>query len=301
METVEELQRKLGTAEGLQSVVKTMKSLAAVSIRQFEQAVQSLEEYNRTIELGLRAVLRHQPAGGVSAKRAPKQKFGVVVFGSDQGMCGQLNDLTVAHALTSLDEREIPGDQRVFLTIGLRAAGQLEQANVPMECTVEVPVSAQGIQSSVLNVLATITEWQGRGDMNHILLVHSRPLSGAAFQPVTVELLPLDADWLKRLQARPWPSRSLPVWTMDSDALFSSLVREYLLVSLYRAFAESLASENASRLASMQAAEKSIGERLKELTSLYHQQRQMTITSELLDIVAGFEALTSPGRGSRCV
>ena len=70
-----------------------------------------------------------------------------------------------------------------------------------------------------------------------------------------------------------------------------SLIREYLFVSVYRAFANSLASENASRLAAMQNAEKNIGERLEELDVQFHRQRQMTITEELLDIVAGFEVL----------
>ena len=78
---------------------------------------------------------------------------------------------------------------------------------------------------------------------------------------------------------------------MDWDRLFSALIGHYLFVSLFRAFAESLASENASRLASMQAAEKSIRDQLSELTMKYHQQRQMSITEELLDIVSGFEAL----------
>ena len=73
--------------------------------------------------------------------------------------------------------------------------------------------------------------------------------------------------------------------------MFSSLIREYLFVSLFRAFAESLASENASRLASMQGAEKNIEEMLAELNSSFHQRRQMSITEELLDIVVGFEAL----------
>jgi F-type H+-transporting ATPase subunit gamma len=69
------------------------------------------------------------------------------------------------------------------------------------------------------------------------------------------------------------------------------LIHEYLFVSLCRALAESLASENAGRLASMQSAEKSIEERLNELTGRYYQQRQASITEELLDIIAGFEAL----------
>jgi len=84
----------------------------------------------------------------------------------------------------------------------------------------------------------------------------------------------------------------VPIFRMDCNRLFSSLIREYLFVSLYRAFAESLASENASRLASMQNAEKNIEEQMQDLNVQFHRTRQMTITEELLDIVAGFEALS---------
>jgi F-type H+-transporting ATPase subunit gamma len=106
-----------------------------------------------------------------------------------------------------------------------------------------------------------------------------------------VHLLPLDRAWIQRLQETPWPTRALPFFRGDPQALFSGLVREYLFAGLFRAFAQSLASENASRLASMQGAEKNIEERLAELQNRFHQQRQMSITEELLDIVAGFEAL----------
>jgi F-type H+-transporting ATPase subunit gamma len=81
---------------------------------------------------------------------------------------------------------------------------------------------------------------------------------------------------------------------MGRDRLFSCLVRQYLFVVLARAFAESLASENASRLAAMQSAERNIAERFDELQAQFHQQRQMAITGELLDIVAGFAALSEP-------
>ena len=84
---------------------------------------------------------------------------------------------------------------------------------------------------------------------------------------------------------------TLPVFTMEWENLFRALIGEYLFVCIYRAFANSLASENASRLAAMQSAEKNIEERLEELFMQFHRQRQMTITEELLDIVSGFEAL----------
>jgi F-type H+-transporting ATPase subunit gamma len=109
-------------------------------------------------------------------------------------------------------------------------------------------------------------------------------------------LLPLDKEWFQGLAKRKCASRSIPTFTMDWNDLFSSLIRQYLFFSLYRALIESLASENASRLASMQKAEKNIEERLNELHIQYHHTRQDSITMELLDVVTGFEALTNKKR-----
>ena len=88
-----------------------------------------------------------------------------------------------------------------------------------------------------------------------------------------------------------WPTKMLPQFTMAQEQLFAALIRQYFFVYFYRACAESLASENASRLASMQIAQKNIAERLEELNRQYQQQRQTAITNELIDIVSGFEAL----------
>jgi F-type H+-transporting ATPase subunit gamma len=79
---------------------------------------------------------------------------------------------------------------------------------------------------------------------------------------------------------------------MDWNALFSELIQEYLYVSVFRAFAASLSAENASRLSSMEAAEQNIEDRLDNLEHRFHQVRQHSITSELLDIVSGAEAAT---------
>ena len=75
-----------------------------------------------------------------------------------------------------------------------------------------------------------------------------------------------------------------------------ALIREYLFVSLFRACAESLASENASRLAAMQRADKNIDDLLERLTGTFHRVRQSGIDEELFDVVAGFEALSAEPR-----
>jgi polar amino acid transport system substrate-binding protein len=79
---------------------------------------------------------------------------------------------------------------------------------------------------------------------------------------------------------------------MDPDRLMSWLVQQRLFVVIYRALAEALASEHASRLAAMQAAERNIEERRDDLHQLYRLRRQETITRELLDVVSGFEAVS---------
>jgi len=294
METLESFKKRIKTTEDLKSVVKTMKALAAVNIRQYEEAVAALADDQRTINLGLQATLQTGSRGTVFARRAPRQRLGIAVLGSDQGMCGQLNDQIVAHAVETMKSLGIPASSRTL--VGARAAAGLEHAGFPVSQTLSVPGSAAAMTTQVQAVLVGMETWQAPGGIDQVVLVYHRFLSGARYQPHVQHLLPVDQEWLLALKQKKWPSRCLPLFRMEAKALFSSFIRHYLFVSLYRAFAESLASENASRLASMQGAERNIGERLDELQADFNRQRQMTITEELLDIVAGFEALSGGGR-----
>ena len=122
------------------------------------------------------------------------------------------------------------------------------------------------------------------------------PASTSSFQPRVLQLLLIDPRRLRRWREGPWDSRSLPAFATDRRRLLSRLIRQYLSVSLFRACAESLASENASRIAAMQAAEKNIEQRLDELRGSFNHLRQTAITEELLDVVTGFEALSKTRR-----
>jgi F-type H+-transporting ATPase subunit gamma len=137
-----------------------------------------------------------------------------------------------------------------------------------------------------------LEQWRLKEDIGRIVLFFNKPTTGSAFQSNMLFLLPLNLDMLKELKRKKWKSHALPNFRMKYETLFFSLIREYFFVSIYRAVAESLASENASRLSAMQAAEKNIEERLDDLNDKYNRQRQNSITSELMDIVSGFEALT---------
>jgi F-type H+-transporting ATPase subunit gamma len=103
--------------------------------------------------------------------------------------------------------------------------------------------------------------------------------------------LPLSPKLISELKDKPWGSTSLPYFSMTSEALFMSLIRSHLFASLFRASAEALVTENAARLAMMQQAEQSVDDRLEALTAETRTLRQTEITTELLDVIIGFEAL----------
>ena len=95
MEAIEALKRTIHVTRELQSLVKTMKVLAGLNIRQYERAAHAVAEYNRTIEMGFQIALQSLPEPFLPPRHAPGRQLGAIVFGSDQGMCGQLNDVIV--------------------------------------------------------------------------------------------------------------------------------------------------------------------------------------------------------------
>ena len=291
MQTTESLKRRMKSAGDLLSVVKTMKALAAVSIRQYQRAVESLTDYNRAVEMGLQIVLKERMGATTQRKGPVIKRLGIIIFGSDQGLCGQLNEQISSFTMDFVKSSGVKKDNRKVLCIGSRVADYVEDAGQPIDELMATPSSTAVITSQVQEIIMVIDEWHFKYNLDHFFLFYNKYVSGATYHPHQVQLLPVSRDWLKEIARKKWDSKSLPIFRMDGDRIFSSLIREYLFVSLYRAFAESLASENASRLASMQNAEKNIEEQLQDLHVQYHRTRQMTITEELLDIVSGFEAL----------
>ncbi|MBE0565540.1 MAG: F0F1 ATP synthase subunit gamma [Krumholzibacteria bacterium] len=295
-DTAASLRRKIVSAGDLQAVVRTMKALAASSISQYEQSVRALGDYYRTVELGLgvcfredaTAVLRTNVTGPTATGA-----IGAVVFGSDQGLVGQFNDTIAEDALRAL--AALSGSARVW-AVGERVQARLADAGLPLAGLFAVPGSVQAIAPLIGRILTETEASRGRDDFAALYLFYNRPVSGAVYAPVQQRLLPLDDTWRRQLLEPPWPTGNLPEVMGDGRATLRALIREYLFVSLFRACAESLASENASRLAAMERADRNIDELLANMNGTYHRLRQSGIDEELFDVIAGFEALTRPAQ-----
>ncbi|MCX5823049.1 MAG: F0F1 ATP synthase subunit gamma [Deltaproteobacteria bacterium] len=291
-DTTASLRRKIGGAGDLQSVVRTMKAVAASSIGQYEKSVRALADYYRTVELGLSACFRESGPAPLIAKRKRQTAvgaIGAVVFGSDQGLVGQFNDLVADYAVKTL--AALPAKSVVW-AVGERVHARLADAGLPPIGLFAVPNSVKAITPLVGQILVESEMHLSQGEVTELHLFYNRPTSGAVYAPVNQRLLPLDETWRSKMAELPWPTGNLPEVMGGGTATLRALIREYLFVSLFRACAESLASENGSRLAAMQRADKNIDESLEDLNRTFHRLRQSGIDEELFDVVSGFEALS---------
>ena len=227
--TTESLRRKIASAGDLQSVVRTMKALAASSIGQYEKSVKSLGDYYRTVELGLSVCFR---AAGSSAlptgetRRPDADAIAAVVFGSDQGLVGQFNDVVTDHAVKAL--AALTNKPQIW-AVGERVHARLKDAGLTPVGLFSVPNSIQAITPLVGKILVEHETHRGRNEVTELHLFYNRPTTGAGYEPVSQRLLPLDETWRRKLAEIPWPAKNLPEVIGSGTA---TLTRPHSRVSL---------------------------------------------------------------------
>ncbi len=278
--------------QGIRSVVHTMKTLSVINSAPYEHAARAIEAYYGTVLEGLHAFISQSGPISAAAPRSAAQV--IVVFGSDHGLCGNYNVALAAHV------RHHIGDSTAttILCVGAQMVDALADLGHGVEGTFLPPASVDGI-GRLANLLTQKLDDIRRGNAPRevaVSLAYFARREGDTQSPEIVPLLPLDPALIADFRSRPWSSRSLPYFSMSASDLFVALIRGHLFASLFRASAEAMVTENAARLALMQQAEQSVDDRLDTLQSDTRALRQSEITTELLDVITGFEALKKDRR-----
>jgi F-type H+-transporting ATPase subunit gamma len=287
-DTLASLRHKIEGANKLKSVVRTMKVMAAASIGQYETAVLALADYERNLNLSLGMCLRQS---GVIASPADKNhaaEINVIVFGSDQGLVGQFNEVLAEFVVKTLED--VPGQKKIW-AVGERVYSCLADSGLPPVGKFNVPNSIAAITSLVGDIQIKIETRVDQNKSASVYIFHNRPQTSTLYKPSRQRLLPLDTQWQQDLAKIKWPTKNLPEIFGSNETTLRALIREYLFIAIFKACAESLASENASRLTAMQRAEKNIDDLSAKLTQTFYRLRQSSIDEELFDVIAGFSAL----------
>jgi F-type H+-transporting ATPase subunit gamma len=226
-DTVASLTRKISGAGDLQSVVRTMKALAASNIGQYQKSVRGLADYYRTVELGLGVFFRGSlPAVETAAgnRQIDAEPIGAIVFGSDQGLVGRFNDVVAECAIKTL--AGLRGKPQVW-AIGERVHACLADAGLPLMRLFSVPNSVQAIAPLIAEIQIESETHRGEGRDARVYVFHNRPQSGAVYTPVTQRLLPFDAQWRRDLAEGRCPTRNLPEIVGARTVTLGALIREY--------------------------------------------------------------------------
>lgn len=197
-DTTASLRRKISGAGDLQSVVRTMRALAAANIGQYENSVRALEDYHRTVELGLSACFRaSQRTAAPVPEIGPSEgaTIGAVILGSDQGLVGQFNDVVADYAIKTLGA--LPGVPAVW-AVGKRVHGHLINAGLAVVGQFAVPTAANAIAPLVGKIQLESEPHLAQSKYARVYVFHNRPRAGALYEPVHRQLLPLDALWQRK-------------------------------------------------------------------------------------------------------
>lgn len=285
-QTLESLVRRTEAMQGIRGIVHTMKTLSAINRYPYEQAAHAIIDWRNTILDGLQAFVKTQ--GPLTESNDGKALTVIVAFGSDQGLCGNYNEV-VAQALAGHPATQSP---HVVLCVGTEMRNAIHELGLKTERGLMPPASVDGLGRVVSDLVTRIDAVRASHTQRiTVTLAYTERQPHGQQTAVLRQVLPLAPDVMQALSSRPWTSRSLPHFDMAPTAILAALLRHYLFASLFHASAEALVTENAARFARMQQAEKSIDDQLTELDATTRTTRQTAITEELLDVIAGFEAL----------
>jgi F-type H+-transporting ATPase subunit gamma len=277
-----ELQARIHSLSELSSVVGAMRSLSAVRAQQARGTLDAIREYTAIVGAALARSFMHVP----SQDRAPDTKSTarttVVAFGSEHGFVGGFN----ARVLDCAAARVGTGGDRL-LVVGTRGALVAAERRLPSDWTCPMASYVGGIQAVATRVASEIARESGELAAR-VVLVYTRSVGASNWRVVEETLIPCEITF-EAPSAQ--VSRVPPISNLGPEELFDKLVEQLVFARLTRAASESFACENSARLAAMAAAHENIETKLAELDRLENEGRQEEVTTELLDIVTGADAM----------
>jgi F-type H+-transporting ATPase subunit gamma len=290
-----DLKRRIRSITNTRKVTKAMELVASARLRRSQMRIESMRPYaDRMVEL-MAGVSR--AAGAVRLplleRRENVQKVAVVPITADRGLAGGFNAQVIRRALALQREVQAEGQEAVWFSTGRKAASTLRfrRLNVARSWT---GFSERPSYKDAQEIAHALSEAYVNGEVDRVVIVYNAFVS-ALVQKVTVrDLLPIPQDVLEAGEDEGAPSTGTPdfIYEPEPEEILARLLPVYVETELYRALLESAASEQGARMTAMRNASKAAGELIDSLTLAMNRARQAEITQEILEVVAGADALT---------
>jgi ATP synthase F1 gamma subunit len=265
------IEKKIKAFHTIGDIVSVMKAYAEVTIRKTEEHVLNIRVYEENILCVMADLMAYYAS--ISLEKGDKKRI-LIAFGSSQGLCGPFNE-KLADAISD----NINNNDTLYV-IGRRLKTSLESRHIEYIGYTDSIVSVSGVQQALKNIIIQIMNIYKKEEYYNLTIIFTYISENKA--EISVErILPPDISRVRALR----PMKMPPLTYLESGVIFNKVLEEFLYISLYRGFMESLRSENWYRLRSMEGAFKSLKRRISELDSLQKYVRQEEITEEMLEIL----------------
>jgi len=266
-----EIGKKIKAFHTVEDVVSAMKAYAGVTVRKTEEIVPNVREYEKNVLSDIADVMTHYVGGYMEERKMGKRVL--LAFGSSVGLCGPYNE-KMADAVSGLFT-----DEDTLFVIGRRLKSSIDLRHIPYTSYSDSVISINGIQPALKNTVSLITDIYRKEEYYDLTFIFTYVFDNKA--TISAErILPPDVD--NALSAK-----NPPFTYLEPDVILEKILEEFIFISLYRCYLESLRSENWYRLRSMEGASESLKKRIRELGSLQMYIGQEETTEEMLEILGG--------------
>lgn len=281
---LQKLKRKIDTLKDLKDVVSSMKAYANFTISKSKKELPYIREYQNSVEDSIAYMISYFPE--LKELKKYKGKNIYMLFGAQEGLCGGYNQKLI-------DFYKKFNDKEIFLiVIGRKIADEAEDKNIKIDYFFEGVSNIDSINTRVFKLVDFLGKLFSNEDINELNIIYSKLLPTSEIIIKKDQILPPDFEKFEK-----YVEVKEPLLYLKKDYILDSLIEEYILISLYRAFIEALSSENQARLITMQNAEKHIEKKTYEINEKLNILRQEEITNELMEIINGYKSIKRKKNG----
>lgn len=282
-------EREIGTRiVSLDELSEIVSAIRAIAASQMQQAIRSLEAirgYSDTIREALSAAAAMCPSDRVLSLPAQSLKRGLIAFCAEHGLCGAFNEHPLRVVQQARAER---GGELVLIVVGTRGGQICQERGLQPDLVLPMATHCSGVTAAARRMAIEVYRLLSDGRIAELEVVYAQGASSGSHPIEHRRLLPLEMPVAER-----HPAQLPPLINLTPRRLLDDIVAEYFFAALENAAMQSFFSENSTRFHTMEAAHQNIQNKTDELTRLARRLRQEAVTTEILDLISGTEALSS--------
>jgi F-type H+-transporting ATPase subunit gamma len=285
MATLKDIKKRIGSLKNTGQITKAMKMVSAAKLRRAQEAITSARPYAEKMQEVLSNL-----ASGADATANPllevreSKKAGVILFTSGRGLCGGFNSNLIKEAEKFI-AAELPGKEVIMSFYGKKGQEYFKRRGVDAVGSYKLEAGQESYDVAT-DISADLIKAYEEGEIDEVYLVYGKFQSAMTQIPSVERLLPIVPE-----ESTDMAEAVDFLFEPDADAILADLLPKYVTSQVYKSVLETAASEHGARMAAMDSASKNASEMIDKLTVQYNRARQATITTELMDIINGAEAV----------